>query len=219
MKKLVILLSVVAMSSSYAAFSVNLDAGQLTGPGGAAMQADAAAPHSNGSLLLLIAAGGDNTFSNSLSPGQYVSGNDVVLAAGGFDTNGGTNETLTSFTNLSGTSGDLIALRWFPDITYAQFLASATPSAGNSFGTYNPLTAGNGTNNPDGGDPWAVPSSNSGQLALNFFTTNSDGGGTQAPSEGFANFTVVPEPSTIALLTVGTALGIGTLRRRKVALS
>src|SRR5947209_565796 len=125
MKRLILLLSLGAISSSYGAFSVNLDAGQLKGPGGAAtMQADNAAPHNNGSLLLLIAAGGDNTFSNSLMSGQYVSGNDVVLGAGGFDTNGGTNETLTSFANLSGTASDLIALRWFPNITFAQYQAN-----------------------------------------------------------------------------------------------
>jgi hypothetical protein len=162
------------------------------------MQSDNASPHLNGSLLLLIDGGANNTFSNSLSPGQYVSGDDTILGAGGFDMSGGTNETLTSFSNLSGTGNDLIALRWFPQITYAQYLASTTPVAGQNFGTYNPLADGNGTNNPDGGDPWAVPSSNSGAIALDFFTSNTDLGGSQAPSEGYANFSVtsVPEPST-----------------------
>jgi hypothetical protein len=221
MKRLLLFLLLVGASSSHASFSVNLDAGQLKGFGGAlTMQADNAAPHTNGSLLLLIAAGGDTSFSNSLAPGQYVSGNDVILGAGGFDTNGGANETLTAFSNLSGTDGDLIALRWFPSITYGQFLASATPTAGQNFGTYNPLADGNPNNNPDiafdsQSSPWAVPAGNTGLLNLDFFTTDSDQGGTQAPPEGYANFavTAVPEPATYVSALLA-AMGAVTMKRK-----
>jgi hypothetical protein len=193
-------------------FSVALDAGQL--------RLNAATAMSQGSLLILIEAGGDNTFSNNLAPGQYVSGNDIMLSAvafpssaAAFNNSGGTNETINLFTNLPNpvaATGDLIALRWFPQITYSQFLAGATPTVGQNFGTFNPIADGNGNNSPDGGSPWAVPSGGP-TINLNFFTTSSDGGGTQAPSEGFANFSVaaVPEPST----WVAGALVAATLAR------
>jgi hypothetical protein len=223
-KKIALLWLLAFTVSVHADFSVLLDAGRL--------RLDTANPMPLGSLLVLIRAGGDNSFSNSLAPGQYVSGNDVLLSAaafsssaGGFNNSGGPEETnnfLTNLPNPASVTGDLIALRWFPQITYAQFLAGTTPVAGQNFGTYNPLAAGNPNNNPDlafapDSSPWAVPST--GAINLDFFTTNSSGGGTQLPSEGFANFTVaapaVPEPSTyLAPLLGSAAIGMGFLRRR-----
>lgn len=215
------LLTFVSVTSAYADFTVQLDAGRL--------RIDAANAMPVGGLLVLVAAGGDGSFSNSLAPGQFVSGNDVFLGvanaatpngAGAFNTSGGTDETNNVF-NISSTTfpslaqGDLLALRWFPSITYAQFLTGSTPTAGQKFGTYNPLADGNANNNPDGGAVWAVPAA--GQLInLNFFTTDSSGGGTQTPSEGYASFTVsaVPEPSVTALIGAGlVALG-GVWKRR-----
>jgi hypothetical protein len=221
MKKIICILTIAVTTSAYADFTVQLDAGQLRLNGATTMATN--------SLLLLIEAGGDNSFSNSLAPGQYVSGNDIVLSAiafpasaGGFNNSGGTNETINTLTNLPSTNtGDLIALRWFPQITLAQWQAGATPTAGQSFGTYNPLTNGSGTiapgggaNNPDGGAVWAVPSGGT-TINLNFFTTNSDGGGTQTPAEGFANFAVVPEPTAFVLdLLGGAGFGLAALLRR-----
>ncbi len=217
MKKGIGILLLALTTSAYADFSVQLDAGRLRQNAATAMPA--------GSLLLLIEAGGDSTFSNTLAPGQYVSGNDVVLSAtafptsaGGFNTSGGTDETINLFTNLStANQGDLVALRWFPQISYAQWQLGATPTAGQVFGTYNPLAVGNGSNNPDGGDPWAVPAS--GTINLNMFTTDSDGGGTQMPSTGYANFAVsaVPEPSSLTLIVFGflSIAGIGLRRLSK----
>jgi hypothetical protein len=196
------------VSRSYAEvdpYTVNLDAGLLKGPGGAdTMVSDNNSPSTNGSLLLLIGAGGTGSyggFSNSLAPGQYVSGGDIILGAGGFNSIPTHDETNTAFNGLSaGTTGQAIALRWFPQITYAQFLANVTPTAGQNFGTYNPLAAGNtggSADNPDGGNLWIVPGP-SASISLNFFTTDDPFGGTQVPSEGFASFpiTSVPEPST-----------------------
>jgi hypothetical protein len=176
-----------------------------------------------GSLLLLISAGADGVFEtpNSLSPGSYVSGDDVLLSAiseptsaGAFNTSGGTNETINLFTvtNVTPPTGQLIGLMWFPGITYAQWQAGATPTAGQAFGFYNPLFYGNANNNPDGGNPWAVPSAGS-LINLDFFTSTSDGGGTQAAVEGFADFVVVPEPSTFVLFGLG-GLGLSLIRRR-----
>ncbi len=174
-------------------FTVIADAGRL--------RLDAATPMAQGSVLVLVAAGGDGTFSNTLAPGQYAAGSDIVLSvasvsgsAAGFNNSGGPDETLNTITistaSFPGLAvGDLLALRWFPEITLAQFQAGMTPAAGNHFGTYNPLFWGNGSNNPDGGEPWAVPGGGA-TINLNFFTTDSAGGGTQNPAEGYAPFTI-----------------------------
>ena len=216
MKKILALLFVALATPAFADFTVNLDAGRLRLSLGTAMPA--------GSVLVLVAANGDG-FSNTLSAGQYVSGNDILLSiltvpgsSGAFNISGGTDETLNTLT-ISTTSfpglavGDLLALRWFPQITKTQFLAGTTPTTGNNFGTYNPLFWGNGSNLPDGGNAWAVPSPG-GTISLNFFTTDSDFGGTQAPAEGYAQFTVVPEPSSFVLVGV-SLLGAAAFRLRK----
>lgn len=214
MKKLLTLAicGVIAVSAAHAQFTANVDAGRLKDFDGTSM-----AP---GSLLLLIAAGADGIFSNTLSSGQFVSGDDLLLASSSFNMFGGdqtkqpTDETLSTFNATTSPTGQLVALRWFPAITLQQFSTAVTPTAGQHFGTYNPsmYPAVNGTNlAPDGGQPWAAPAT--GLVQLNFFTTDSTDGGTQLPIEGFAQFTVVPEPSTWALLTVGV-LGLAAMRRR-----
>jgi hypothetical protein len=174
--------------ASGSSFTVFIDAGQLTSPASAPMQADNTSPSSNGSLLLLIDLGSSNAISNTLTPGNYVSGTNTILAAFGFNTLSGTNETQNLLDIMNaGTPGDLVALRWFPQITYAQYLSGTLPVAGNYFGTYNP-----GGGNPDGGQPWVVPASPS-SIDLYFATTNSDSGpppGTQPPAAGFAGFQV-----------------------------
>jgi len=179
--------------ASGSSFTVFVDAGQLTSPASAPMQADNTnlspnGPPSNGSLLLLIDLGSSNAINNTLTPGNYVSGTNTILAAFGFNTISGPNETQNSIdiTN-TGTPGDLVALRWFPQITYAQYLSGALPAAGDYFGTYNP----NG-GNPDGGQPWVVPAPPA-SIDLSFVTTNSDSAGppgTQPPASGFAGFQV-----------------------------
>ena len=92
----------------------------------------------------------------------------------------------------------MLALRWFPQISLTQFNAGTTPVAGNNFGTYNPLFWGNGSNNPDGGNEWAVPGGGA-TINFNFFTTDSGGGGTQSPAEGYAQFSVVGSVPTVTL--------------------
>ncbi len=219
MKKFLALLFLVLATPAFADFTIILDAGRLTLDSTTAMPA--------GSVLVLVAAGGDGSFSNSLSAGQYVSGNDILLSvvtvpasAAPFNNFGGPQETFNTLT-INTTNfptlgvGDLLALRWFPQITYTQFEAGTTPVAGNNFGTYNPFFYGNATNNPDGGNVWAVPSGGS-TINLNFFTTDAIPAGSQNPTEGFAQFTVVPEPTTWALLITGLvgAAVVSRSRRR-----
>jgi len=217
MKKLLALLFLAVATPAFADFTIILDAGKL--------RLSAATPMPAGSVLVLVAAGGDGSFSNSLAAGQYASRNDILLSlitvpnsAVGFNTSGGPDETLNTITiNTSSfpslAVGDLLALRWFPQISLTQFNAGTTPSTGNNFGTYNPLFWGNGSNNPDGGQAWAVPSGGS-TVNLNFFTTDSGGGGSQAPAEGYAQFTVVPEPSSFVFVGI-SLLGAAGFRLRK----
>jgi hypothetical protein len=175
----------LAGGAAGASSTIVLDAGQLTSPASAPMQIDNTSPSSNGSLLLLIDLGPGNTLNNTLTPGNYVSGANTIIAAGGFNTEAGTNETLTVFQSVGTPNvGDQIVLRWFPQITFAQFQSGTVPAVGQYFGTYNP-----GGGNPDGGNPWIVPASGS-VIDLHFFTTNSDGGGSQPPSLGFAGLPV-----------------------------
>ncbi len=179
--------------ASGSSFTVFVDAGQLTSPASAPLQADNTNGSPNGSLLLLIDLGSSNAVNNTLTPGQYFSGTNTILAAFGFNTISGTNETqnLIDITN-TGNPGDLVALRWFPQITYAQYLSGTVPTAGQYFGTYNP----NG-GNPDGGQPWVVPGQGD-SVDFFFATTNADSGpppGTQPPASGFAGFQVTASGS------------------------
>jgi hypothetical protein len=224
----VALAAIILARSAYADFTIQLDAGRL--------RVDSATAMTTGSLLVLVAAGGDNTFSNNLSPGHYVAGNDILLGAasltapngaGSFNGQGGVDETNNVF-NISTTSfptvaaNDLLGLRWFPQITFAQFVTGGTPSAGQLFGFYNPLFWGNADNNPDHvvaptSSPWAVPASGA-LINLDFFTTNSTGGGTQNPTEGYATFSVtaVPESSTVACAFLcACGLGFHAFRRSR----
>ncbi len=209
MRKLLALFFLALVTPAFADFTVILDAGRL--------RLSAATPMALESVLVLVAAGGDGSFSNSLAPGQYASGNDIVLSvitvpgsAGGFNNSGGADETLNVLTISTANFptlavGDLLALRWFPQISLTQFNAGTTPVAGNNFGTYNPLFWGNGSNNPDGGNEWAVPSAGA-TINLNFFTTDSGGGGTQDPTEGYAQFNIVGGMPTVTLrVTDGSA--------------
>src|ERR1051326_9415252 len=88
MKKLLALLFLAIATPAFADFTIILDAGKL--------RRSAATPRPAGSVLVLVAAGGDGSFSNSLSAGQYASGNDILLSqitvpnsAVGFNNSGG----------------------------------------------------------------------------------------------------------------------------------
>ena len=208
-----------AAVAAKADFSIQLDAGRLT--------QTANMPLPQGSLLIMVAAGADGVFSTNITPGHFTGGDDILLAmsttgsgAGGFNNNVGTAETSNLITvntqNLSLTVGNQIALLWFPQISYTQFQAGVTPVAGNTFGLYNPVFYGNSTDKPDGGDLWQVPVG--GLINLNFLTTNADPPpGTQNPMEGFSQFTVIPEPASMALFITGCGGAAALVLRRRRA--
>ncbi len=218
MKKILsLLILLIGSLTSYGAFSIALDAGQL--------RSNSVTGLPVGSLLIFITAGADGIFQtpSNLSAGNYAAGDDVLLSimtdtnsASPFNNAGGTNETNSVFaiTQVNPPANQLLGFLWFPQITYAQFLTGTVPTAGQTFGFYNPSFYGNGSNAPDGGDPWVVPAT--GLINLNFFTTDSGGGGTQLPSEGFGNnyLVLIPEPSTYLLISVG-AIGLMFVYRRR----
>ena len=214
---LLVLLLLLA-APARAQFTVNLDAGQLTGTNGItsgtnAMQIDTL-NNGAGSLLLLVDIGTTDTIDTALIAGHFVAGADTILAAGSFNNGGlGVNETSNAFNNItSGTVGDNIALLWFPQITYNQYEGGTLTVAGDYFGAYTPSPAGS---TPDDGQTWTVPGAGA-TIGLNFFTVD-DEEGSQPNSAGYANYQVesAPEPSTFALFGVGSLIVFWSVRRRK----
>jgi hypothetical protein len=174
---------------------------------------DNSANNVNGSVLLLLDLGAGNTASNVLTAGQYVSGNNTVLAAAGFEDYGGTNTAFTSlvFNMGSANAGDELALRWFPQITLAQYEANTPTVAGEVFGTFNPGGAAT-----DGGSAWVLQSNGS---TFNLTFNTQSAGGNELNTAGFAGTAVlpaigvVPEPSTYVLLGVGVVVLLAIRRR------
>jgi hypothetical protein len=185
------------------------------------------------SLLLLVASASGTTFGGPTA-GSFTSAGDQILGitAQGSNSNNGTGgllgngtETVNNFVTSSAmlasvTMGNDVALYWFPTITATQYNSGTKPALGTVYGAYQPeainLTPAT-SQNPDGNDLWTVPADNGGNPTLNFFTTMDSG--TQPEADGFARFTVLPEPSTYALLGLaGLAMVAGgVLRKRGVA--
>jgi len=220
------------------AYDVTLQAGDLDNSNGsAALPVSQTADPNDGSLILVLSTGTDSTFSNTLTAGEYYSSSDVLLQA--FAANNGagsTDGTASSFSFASSAGGQnqAIEIRWFPQLTYNQFLADTDNGvnstgllllAGDNYGDYaGPTTDGApGTN---AGDAWLIPAG-SGAVNLNFvtqsFNTFDTSGGfgltdAEPDIDGFASSVVtgVPEPS-IVILFVMSALGIlFATRRRKL---
>ena len=219
MKRIVLPLLSLLLLGSFARASVNLgiDAGLLANKNGVNIPV--------GSLVLLIASQGDNLF-GAPAAGSYVTGDDIIVGsfAMNYIVEPGEMQTSVNYSyTTSGSAssstfdvGDLLAIRWYPSITFTQFQGGTKPATGDFYGTYSGIGA-----NPDSGIAWTAPVDGFTYLpgsALNFYTSNTGGGGTQTPATGYATTAVaaVPEPSTFALFGLGAGFA-GWMARRKKA--
>jgi hypothetical protein len=202
MKKLLLTaLTLVACSaSSFATITINL--------GGAYIYlADGVTRAPEGSLVQLIASTNDNIFT-APSPTSFTGGSsdDVILASFAVNLEPGAFLENIVF-SLGGTlgAGDQLLLRWYPQLT----TSASAPGGGSQYGEFRTdLVENSSTTN------WLVPAD--GQTHdLNFQTMSF--GGSRPDVEGAANFVVVPEPSTYALMAVGLGAVVVAGRRRKSA--
>lgn len=161
----------------------------------------------NGTLAILVADTQQNGFGTlgpgTLNVGDYLNGDNQILARGTIDTFFGTGTVGAStgmiplssgvFSQL--TTNDPLAVIWFPGLTASSF--SLTNGA--SYGLYTDGT-------------WAVPSVGSTQ-SFQFFTLAR--GGSQPETAGYASLLVpIPEPATVALAMGGVVIGVAGCRRR-----
>jgi hypothetical protein len=206
---LLFLLLTAAVYSTRASVTINLSAGDLTDQNGAAF--------SNG-LLLIVASGADGIFYDTLSAGQFVGGDDVVLGADYVNHFlGGLSSTSNVFTIDGDYSGQTLAVRWFSDFTLAQYLNGDTPTNGVYYGTF----AGATTGTPNGGKAWSFPASGS-VIDLKFITDSANANLATGVSDPYANSVgmtlsqvgAVPEPSQYAVMVSGLLALLIFVRRR-----
>lgn len=191
-------LLLLTAAAAHADVTLNLGGGNLYTAGGASL-----APV--GSLVQLIVSTGDNVFS-APTPNSFVgtSSDDFVLASFTINQGDGSFTQPITFSlavnNIS--TNDPLMLRWYPTLTSA-----SGPGGGTTYGEFRTDAVESFSN-----IAWSVP--NDGTYSLNFLTQAF--GGPNAESAGYANFTVVPEPSSTALLAFGGIAGaVAMFRRRK----
>ncbi len=206
-------LAILGTNDMHASISWNIQADLLKNSGGVAM--------STSGLVLFVSSTSDAIFdsileNSSTSIGSSLNGSDdkVLFRANLSSYGNGVLDLATGDLNLSSvtgwTSGDPLALMWFPTLT----MASSTIAAGTQYGFYR-------NNVPvDGSQAWVTPGDPSSANALTFFTQDgvdfSPGAGAANPaSAGNASLTVgaVPEPSRSLLGLIG--IGVLALRRRR----
>jgi len=184
-------------------------------------------PISNGSLVLLIASPDGSGFTTPVIAGSYVAGNSIILAGFSYSTPNSPYlpgevvadaTTTPTLDGLTVPSGYRFALRWFPEVTYAQYKNSSFSTvAGIFYGTYSGPSDSSSVN-AFGGNAWKA--SGDGGYSLYFFTSNvPDTGSTLNPSLGYADLQVlaIPEPSSVVQMA-GGLLAVGAwVRRRRAA--
>lgn len=173
------------------------------------------------SLVLLVADTGNNGFS-SLAYGNVSIGakigpafDDLIVAqfaisAGSFLTNNenvlSANPSLALFGDWVG--GQQLAIYWIPSLNFGD----SNVGLGVAYGMYTDATGVNGS------APWITPADGNTANPMFFSTTGVFSSSHAADSAGYASFaTVVPEPSTFALLSGLATLGFAGWRRRKSA--
>jgi hypothetical protein len=187
-------LSLVALSAACAhgSITLNLEGGLLYDAFGDALP--------DGTLIIAVSAGVDDMFEQP-TPGAFVVGDDRLIGSGGADQNvAGLGSFSLAFTTveLSGglAAGQPFGIYWFPGYTNI----SQELTAGSSFGFFT---------HPS----WTVPNDgDTGSFGLETIAID----GLVPDTMTIASYTVVPEPSTYALLFGGLAL-IGVWVRRRSA--
>ena len=203
-KLLLAALGLLACSvSSYATITINLTGGYIT-------FSDAMKRAPIGSLVQLIASTNDDIFT-APSPTSFTGGSadDRILASFGVNLEPGAFDRAIVFSldppegpGLG--AGDRLMLRWFPQLT----TSASAPGGGTQYGEFrSDVTNENGST-----ITWVVPAD--GRTEDLYFLTQS-AEGTRPNSDGVANFVVVPEPSTYALLAVGLGAVMFARRRSK----
>lgn len=207
-------LSFVASQHAEAAITFNIFSDLLKTQGGVAA--------SQNGLVMLVADTSNDGFISAIQNGSSLalngaidglSGDDFVLARWAIGGSSGTDGAFYDTTNeltfpgsVSGwSSGDPLALLWFPTLTTASTLAST----GDTYGLY----SGPGST---GSAAWITPSDGA-TVGLKFLMTDAAvDAGNLSPSLGDASLTVVagvPEPSRSLLALLG--FGVLALRRRR----
>ena len=189
---------------------INIDTGTLYYPSTSATAPD--------STLLILAADTANDGFQGPTPSAFVTGDDVELGRWtlrtslldnpGFGSFGLqlTTAALSAFPGL--TFGDPLRLYWYPTLTQAS-TSPTFPTAGTPYGTYRDDT------DPDAAGPkiaYLFPGDNGNTYTLELLTLAE--GGSLSEATGVANLTVVPEPSTYALVAGIGCLAFGAIARR-----
>ena len=218
MKKLILSLSIIAMTaSSFGSIVINIQGDGLRNDSNVFIPAN--------SLVFLIASVTDGNFDpNSIlegastAVGSLITGTDDYIVAkvplasmtlGGFDVAfSSAGAGALNFSSVPGGlwgANDKLALVWFPALANN----AAVIAPGSRYGLFTSATAGDGT------DPWLTPA-NTGQIGLAFATSDGALGGSSAPALGRTSFTAspVPEPTSAFLVAVGAA-GLMMRRRRQ----
>jgi hypothetical protein len=196
LKSLIVALFFILTASKLSAtVTLNLSIGQLKDAGGVN-------PVPEGTLLVLVADTNQDGFT-TITPNSFALNDDVIIATISLDSDTvgiynlfGVHQQsiILSLSNNLG-AGDPLALYWFPTLT----ISATAPGLGTPYGMY-------------AGDPlWVMPSDGA-TVDLDFITQFV--GGSLPDNLGFANFTVIPEPSTYALIGLGL-LGLIFIARRK----
>jgi hypothetical protein len=203
---------VLVSSLSQASISFNIQADKLKNADGTA------AMNPNG--LVLFVSSTSNLFFDPITAGSLTSvgsslngGDDIILFRSNLTTSGfdgvldiGTGDL--SLASIPGwTTGDPLALLWFPTLT----LASTTIGAATPYGLYTMAVP------IDGSSTWVTPTDGLSAVPLYFFTADGSdyGPGSNPALAGNASLTVgaVPEPSRTLLGLIG--LVVVALRRRR----
>jgi hypothetical protein len=184
-------------------FTINFAAGILT--------ASNSTPLANGSLVILLANGLDGSF-DAPSASAFVTDDDVPL--GSFVTNsvdfggpGGLIANPSPSLSASLTVGQLIMVRWFPNLT----LSSPNPGAGASYGEYSYTSGNTNSSLVD----WTIPAS--GVISPVLATAAILGSLPNSAGQAAYTISAIPEPSVFALLGGLAALGLAAWRRRAQA--